>query len=252
MCQKNYTRALRMADSRMNVSAYSEKSIVVDGDTKPWSTYLKDMGGKYNPKLSGGPGWIFSSRNQEAVLNFVNDVNSGVHQPPVVPSVRQPPQILPRIQTTHVPVPPISKVQPIVPPMTSLIGRTQQVQIPRTPVPSPVSSPKLFERTNPRVIPQQMIFPNVFTAADNIEYQILIYTAPIPKIGQGVNIHIDDEDVKYIVAELETENPVDSILITGETKDDEEQDNEFTRCVIINGKWQIRCEDRAHTITFTE
>lgn len=38
---------------------YSEKAIAVIGDTRPVSGKLKSLGGKFNPRLSCGPGWIF-------------------------------------------------------------------------------------------------------------------------------------------------------------------------------------------------
>ena len=45
--------------SKLYLEEYSEKAIVVRGETKSCSEDLKTLGGKYNPKLRGGGGWIF-------------------------------------------------------------------------------------------------------------------------------------------------------------------------------------------------
>ena len=44
---------------------YSEKAIAVTGDTRPIADKLKEMGGRFNPRLSCGPGWIFSKRKED-------------------------------------------------------------------------------------------------------------------------------------------------------------------------------------------
>ena len=44
----------------MKLSQYSDKSFVITGNTKEHKESLKEMGGKWNSKLSCGPGWIFS------------------------------------------------------------------------------------------------------------------------------------------------------------------------------------------------
>ena len=56
--------------SRHNLytESYTEKSFVVrGGDTKNYSEKLREIGGKYNANLKGGPGWIFSLRHKEKV-----------------------------------------------------------------------------------------------------------------------------------------------------------------------------------------
>ena len=47
---------------------YSEKSFVVIGNTKPIKEMLKQLGGKFNPHLTCGLGWIFSKSKKEKVL----------------------------------------------------------------------------------------------------------------------------------------------------------------------------------------
>lgn len=55
----------------LSVEDYSERAIVVRGDTKPYKEQLKQLGGKYNPNLRDGPGWIFSKKSEDRVLAFV-------------------------------------------------------------------------------------------------------------------------------------------------------------------------------------
>lgn len=60
----------------MKIVDYSEHSIVVIGDTKEHKEQLKQLGGKYNPKLtiSGEKviGWVFSNKNKDSVIKFLN------------------------------------------------------------------------------------------------------------------------------------------------------------------------------------
>jgi|688.fasta_scaffold1748369_2 hypothetical protein len=52
----------------IKIEDYSERSFVVYGDTKIHKEKLKEMGGKYNPHLSIGCGWIFSIKKKEEVM----------------------------------------------------------------------------------------------------------------------------------------------------------------------------------------
>lgn len=56
---------------KMFLSKYSEKSFVVTGNTKDYKEELKEMGGRYNAKLSCGSGWIFSFNRKEQVESWV-------------------------------------------------------------------------------------------------------------------------------------------------------------------------------------
>jgi hypothetical protein len=49
------------------LSEYSDKAIVVRGNTFPIKDKLKELGGKWNNNLQGGAGWIFSKKQTEAV-----------------------------------------------------------------------------------------------------------------------------------------------------------------------------------------
>lgn len=51
---------------------YSDKAIVVRGDTKEHKEQLKQLGGKYNANLKGGSGWIFPKKNEDKILNYIS------------------------------------------------------------------------------------------------------------------------------------------------------------------------------------
>ena len=67
----------------LKVADYSPKSFVVFGEaTKTYKSQLRDLGGKFNGKLSekpgfpGGAAWIFYTKNKPGVYDFVNKVNN--------------------------------------------------------------------------------------------------------------------------------------------------------------------------------
>lgn len=56
----------------LTVEEYSDKAIVVRGNTKPHKENLVRLGGKWNSALKqGGPGWIFSKKGEEAVVKYI-------------------------------------------------------------------------------------------------------------------------------------------------------------------------------------
>jgi hypothetical protein len=70
-------------EHNMEVAEYSPYSLVVTGDTKKFKDKLKDIGGKYNGKLSVGPGWIFPKKDLEKLQQtFGKDIQvKGVVNP---------------------------------------------------------------------------------------------------------------------------------------------------------------------------
>lgn len=51
----------------LRIEEYSEKAIVVLGDTKPVAETLKSLGGKFNARLKCGAGWIFSKKAEARI-----------------------------------------------------------------------------------------------------------------------------------------------------------------------------------------
>lgn len=56
----------------LQVLDYSEKAVVVIGDTKNIKEQLKELGGRFNARLSCGAGWIFSAKKRADVESLVN------------------------------------------------------------------------------------------------------------------------------------------------------------------------------------
>lgn len=54
----------------LQVINYSEKAIAVIGDTKEAKEQLKALGGRFNMRLSCGPGWVFSKAVEDKVRAF--------------------------------------------------------------------------------------------------------------------------------------------------------------------------------------
>lgn len=55
------------AAGEVQIVDYSEKAFAVIGDTKPVKEVLKAAGGKFNPHLKCGAGWIFSKKRMQEV-----------------------------------------------------------------------------------------------------------------------------------------------------------------------------------------
>lgn len=51
---------------------YSEKAIAVCGDTKAIKDDLKSLGGRFNPRLTCGAGWVFPKSKREQLTALVN------------------------------------------------------------------------------------------------------------------------------------------------------------------------------------
>jgi hypothetical protein len=66
------------------LTTYSEKSVAVFGDTKEYSSELKEKGGRFNPNLTyegvKKPGWIFSNKKKEELEQFIDIVNKGEYK----------------------------------------------------------------------------------------------------------------------------------------------------------------------------
>ena len=62
-------------DSPLTISEYSEKAFVVRGGNSKDAFELTKMHGKWNSRLKGGEGWIFSKKRLSAVQKFVAKVN---------------------------------------------------------------------------------------------------------------------------------------------------------------------------------
>lgn len=61
----------------LKIIDYSEKAIAVIGETKQIKDVLKNAGGRFNSKLSCGPGWIFSKRSYNKIAELMGEKLEG-------------------------------------------------------------------------------------------------------------------------------------------------------------------------------
>ena len=62
-----------MSFDDLEIHAYSEHSVVVQGDTRKYKEDLKKLGGKYNGRLKNGPGWIFPKSKEGDLQTFIKN-----------------------------------------------------------------------------------------------------------------------------------------------------------------------------------
>lgn len=55
----------------ISIEQYSDSSIAVRGDTRKYKEDLKRLGGRYNSRLRGEPGWIFPKTKEGDVNRFI-------------------------------------------------------------------------------------------------------------------------------------------------------------------------------------
>jgi hypothetical protein len=60
----------------LQITNYSDKAVKVSGDTKQYKDRLKELGGRFNPFLTGGPGWIFSRGKLPELETFISEVQA--------------------------------------------------------------------------------------------------------------------------------------------------------------------------------
>lgn len=60
---------------RFQIIDYSEKALAVVGDTRDIKDKLKDLGGRFNPRLSCGAGWVFSKKQKGELEELLKDGN---------------------------------------------------------------------------------------------------------------------------------------------------------------------------------
>ena len=214
----------------MQVEQYSEKSIAVFGDYFPWTNNLAALGGRPNANLRGRPGYIFGMKSAQAVVDFVNQANAGQVMPAVAAVVARPAMLGP--VATPTPMVARTAVATALSPRTAVLQATQAAPLRPTVQPA-VQLPTTATTLN---------YPNLFTAADGVNYQIMVITVPLPATGQRVHLAVGDVQIPYHISEVE--KPYSALMLKDGT------DAELSRIVIIGDKWQICGFDDAHEILF--
>jgi hypothetical protein len=63
--------------SQLTIEQYSEKAIVIRGNSQPYLESLKKLGGKWNANLKGGGGWIFPNSKKLKIEELNLEINNG-------------------------------------------------------------------------------------------------------------------------------------------------------------------------------
>jgi len=163
---------------------YTDKSLVVAGEgTRLYSDKLKELGGKFNPTFKGNDrypqlaqqaGWVFPSKKQNEIMQFL-----------------------------------------------------QQVQ-------------------NQQVQPTNQVSP------EQLEYKSITYRVYQPEIGQKMLIQMSGQEYPYQVANIKAEDNnrgvIDAVYFQPADKIGTDQDT--SKLVIVNGKWQVWGLTQPHEIVF--
>lgn len=70
----------------VTVCKYSEKAIAVIGDTRPFADVLRANGGRFNARLSCGPGWIFQATKRDTIIEALKAAGATVRESDAVPA----------------------------------------------------------------------------------------------------------------------------------------------------------------------
>ena len=65
-----------MSNQELTFEEYNDNSYSVRGDKKKYAKKLKDIGGRWNPRMKGGEGWLVPKENLDNLKNLLTSVNS--------------------------------------------------------------------------------------------------------------------------------------------------------------------------------
>lgn len=246
----------------MQAQYYSDKSIAVFGETKPWAGNLKELGGKFNANLGGKPGWIFAKTKEADIMNFLALANArqiapihSAYTPPMQNAGVQIGGIVPMVPIGAAPVAmnpaqAMARLQLVsqgtLPSIAPLTLNTQQPlpqvspSVALTPLPplgSVVKSPTTIKPvTSLPTTATTLHYPNNFTAADGLNYQIVISTLVIPKVDQQVSVNFTNGEKRDGV--ITDVKDITSMFLV-KFSDSRENDPEVFHAFVYAGQWKI-------------
>ena len=74
------------SQTAVTVCKYSEKAIVVIGNTRPFADVLRANGGRFNARLSCGAGWIFQAAKRDTIIEALKAAGATVRESDTVPA----------------------------------------------------------------------------------------------------------------------------------------------------------------------
>lgn len=219
----------------LTIVDYTDLSYAVFGNTELWRTQLLELGGKFNPNLRAGKGWIFSKSNGniQRLQSLVQQINEGRIAPnnvaPIYPRNNYTGEHynnLPTFNINYAPTPSTSNI--IQNPNYVATPRYNQTyqQSNNNQTYTGVQIPTNISTT----YYQQ---PKLETANNTIEeYQTITYRLQKPIIGQKVIIKDGEDYREYVVTNVENNGSfIHSFYIK------QVRDGSLTRVIIKDGKW---------------
>lgn len=232
---------------------YYKNGILVSGDTRPWYGYLKQLGGKWGQNFEGARnGWIFGKAKEAEIIQLVAQANAGTlpHSPKeqqvqVQPLITTPKLILqPRLQIAPQPTIMGAPAMPAIQFPAAQIAPQQQFLTPQIATPQVAKLP-VIPQLLLGAVPQTVQFTNHFEAGDGLTYQIILYTVPLPYVNQKVTLKYGETSSEYTVTSIKETSPIDDFHITSD-----ENPEQLSHVVLINGQWKINLMEADHSIIF--
>lgn len=191
---------------------YSDRSFKVSGEaTRNYTPSLRNMGGVYNPRLRGGPGWTFSNTRYAEVADFVARANAG--QVPIEGTMR------------------------------SQVGRDIQRQM------TLQSQQRTTQPRMTRVVTTPLALPVTSTATVAPgTMQTVSWIVQKPATNMTARVQVGSNAADYLVIQTLV-NPATNIVETAIIAP-VAQPLAQSRVVIVNGAWQVWGYAPEHTITF--
>jgi hypothetical protein len=216
-----------MSEPTLLLVDYSPLSVVIyTGKNNEYDEKLKEMGGKKGTNFAKYDndhfdiGFVFSKKmyekNQEEFDDFIDAVNNGTYSEK---TVKKAPIKIDK-----------EKLLSATKPAMSADDIAKKLAANKIPKLSSISTKKEAEaevtvRDKLESTDVVLNFPNKFVGSDNNEYQIIVHTVMIPKVGQKCKIDKDD----CIVKNVDLGNGILKL---------ESEDGEFSqKAFLINGKW---------------
>jgi len=139
----------------MNINLnYTDKSFTVSGSTKDHKEELMALGGKYNPHLKTGPGYIFGNKKEDEVRKFIESINNDGSKDQDILSINNSNN-------------------------TNSTNNTNKKKL------------IIIDKSKPSLLSTNTVlnYPNRFIAADNLSYQIIVQTCILPHVNQKVTVN---------------------------------------------------------------
>jgi hypothetical protein len=219
--------------SSLTISKYNDKAVVVRGDTKKYRGNFQASGGKWNPRLVGGGGWIFPLTNLTEVQGLIDGIKAGAIKP-IQPVQHPKTQYQQQSQVMY--PPPYGMQQPYMmpqqmpygmPPQQMPYGATYQ-QIPQV----------------PQMYPQSQVQHQHHKQRS--DYQTVTYNVYKPQMGMTAKVTGDGAnfDAKVISVTPNPDGTVTKLIIQILN-----QDTTF-EVGLWNGHWALRGIPNIHSIRF--